>query len=262
MPRTNLYEIAARLVRKSGIDALTMDSLAEASGLSRATVYRQLGSREALLEELARRGVDVGDRTDVRERILTAAGEIFPRHGLAATTVENIAEAAGVGSATVYRHFGDKKGLVQAFLSSQSPRRAVWSLAKKPSGDLRADLTLFARTALEFLKHRSSLIRLALIENQSAQLADFKRSPDRTVHACTALLAHYAARGALKTHDPQAMARAFLGIVLSHGLFDALVGLPVDTDPERDSQIAVALFLDGARAAASDRAPSGKRRKS
>ena len=51
----DLLAAAERLVRKRGLEALTMDSLAEAAGVSRATVYRQVGSREALLHKLAER---------------------------------------------------------------------------------------------------------------------------------------------------------------------------------------------------------------
>jgi AcrR family transcriptional regulator len=248
-PQGKLFDLAERLARKKGISALTMDSLAEAAGVSRATAYRQLGSREALLAELARRGVDVGDQGAVRERILLAATKVFPRMGLENATVEAIAEAAGVGSATVYRHFGDKQGLIKAFLQTMTPRRAVWSLAQKPSGDLRADLESLALTALEFMSKNGGMFRLALLaENRSdGFLAELSRSPDRTVHACANLLRHYAARGELIEADPHALARAFLGILISYGLFDAMIGLPSNFQPARDAPFAVEVFLNGAR---------------
>ncbi len=43
-----------------------------------------------------------------RARILAAALELFSRNGYAATTVEDIAAAAGVTPMTFYRHFGTK----------------------------------------------------------------------------------------------------------------------------------------------------------
>lgn len=262
----SLFDVAERIVRKRGVDALTMDSLAEAAGVSRATAYRQIKSREALLKELEQRGLDVGDRADVRERIMQAAAQLFPRVGLEAATVENIAELAGVGSATVYRHFGDKAALIKAFLSTQTPRRAVWSLAKKPSGDLRSDLEQLGRTALEYMKSNSGMFRLALIMDQrnSGMLAELAKSPDRTVHACAALLGHYIDRGELAPREPYVLARAFLGILISYGLFEALIGTQGDTEPERDARTAVELFLDGARArpAAIEAAPASKRRRS
>jgi len=234
--------------------------------VSRATTYRQIKSREALLKELEQRGVDVGDRADVRERIMQAAAQLFPRVGLEAATVENIAELAGVGSATVYRHFGDKESLIKAFLSTQTPRRAVWSLARKPSGDLRADLELLGRTALEFMKTNSGMFRLALIMDRrnAGMLAELAKSPDRTIHACAALLGHYIDRGELGRFDPAALARTFLGILMSYGMFEALIGSPIECDPERDARIAVDIFLDGARSkpVSISAASMNKRRKS
>jgi len=249
MPRPDLLELAERIVRQGGLDALTMDSLAEQAGVSRATLYRKLRSREALLQALAARGVDIGERTDVRERILTAAAAVFPRLGLDATTVELVAEAAGVGPATVYRHFGDKKGLIKAFLAAQSPRRALWALAREPSGDLRGDLTRLARTALEFMQSHSGMFRLALIESTRGGelLSELLRSPDRSVHACAALIGHYAAAGELAAEEPQALARAFMGILFSFGLFGPLLGMAGGCDPERAASFAVELFLRGAQ---------------
>lgn len=261
----DLIKIAAGLVRKGGPEALTMDSLAEAAGVSRATLYRQIGSREALLAQLAERGLDVGDRSDVRERILTAAATVFPRLGLESATVESIAEAAGVGSATVYRHFGDKKGLIQAFLGAQSPRRAVWALAREPSGELRQDLETLARTALEFMTANGGLFRLALLEQArpSGLLDELMKSPDRTVHACTALMRHYLERGELRAQDsageatdPQALARVFLGQLIAFGLLGPLWGFARACEPTRDARFIVELFLRGARGRAPTTASS------
>ena len=48
---------------------------------------------------------------DTREKILTAALEIFSAKGFHGTTVDEIAERAELGKGTVYRHFHSKKGL-------------------------------------------------------------------------------------------------------------------------------------------------------
>jgi len=48
------------------------------------------------------------------ERIAEAAMERFIRHGVRKTNLEEVAFDAGVTRVTVYRYFGDKKGLVRA----------------------------------------------------------------------------------------------------------------------------------------------------
>lgn len=51
-----------------------------------------------------------------RARVITAAHELFVTRGYSATAVEAIAEAAGTPQATVYRHFGGKRGILTAVL--------------------------------------------------------------------------------------------------------------------------------------------------
>src|SRR3954453_17904620 len=48
-----------------------------------------------------------------RQRILDAAKELFADRGLSAT-LHDIAARAGVGVGTIYRHFPDKKPLIDA----------------------------------------------------------------------------------------------------------------------------------------------------
>ena len=48
-----------------------------------------------------------------RRRIVDAAAELFIRYGYAATTLEQVAERAGVAVQTVYFHFGNKRTLLK-----------------------------------------------------------------------------------------------------------------------------------------------------
>ena len=55
--------------------------------------------------------------TQTRERILLAALALFGEQGIAATSLNQVAERAGVTRVTVYRHFADKEQLArEAFL--------------------------------------------------------------------------------------------------------------------------------------------------
>jgi AcrR family transcriptional regulator len=249
MTAEELLEIARRLVEDEGADALTMDRLAEAAGISRSSAYRLAGSREALVQQLAAAGAPVEGRGDVRERVLAAAREVFSRHGLEAATIDAIAEAAGVGPATIYRQFGDKKGLLQAFARSLAPRRVVWDTAREPSGDLAVDLERLAVAALTTIRSDAPLMRLMMIERLrgTSPLTELADAPDRTIHGIVALLRHYAARGELVDEDPYRLARAFQGLLIGFGLFGVLLDQPGDGDPERDAALVVALFLRGAK---------------
>lgn len=56
--------------------------------------------------------------TDRRELILREAAELFARQGVAATTVREIADGAGILSGSLYHHFASKDDIVDAVLST------------------------------------------------------------------------------------------------------------------------------------------------
>jgi len=55
-------------------------------------------------------------KADTRERLLTAAAQLFADHGIDAVSVDVVAEAAGRTSGAVYDHFGSKQGMLLALL--------------------------------------------------------------------------------------------------------------------------------------------------
>ena len=62
--------------------------------------------------------------TSARERILTAAYELFSRRGIRAVGTDEVIERAGVARATLYRHIATKDDLVLAVLQR---REEVWT---------------------------------------------------------------------------------------------------------------------------------------
>jgi AcrR family transcriptional regulator len=60
--------------------------------------------------------------SDARERLVTAAYELFSQRGVQAVGIDAIIERSGVARQTMYRHFDSKQELVLAFLE----RREQW----------------------------------------------------------------------------------------------------------------------------------------
>jgi AcrR family transcriptional regulator len=242
---------AARLVALHGPDGFTMEDLARESGLSRATLYRQAGSREAVLAALSEQGVEIGKRVDARDRILAACRVVFTRAGFEAATLEDIAREAGVGPATVYRQFGDKEGLISAFAGHIGPRRAMQEVALGPTGDLRADLERAAATVIRYAAEDLDLLKLALLERmRGGPWAEFlKNSSLRTQTALIHLLESYTASGALGPNEPQRMAQAFAGMIFAFFARPLLDGGPMP-DPEESARFITHVFLDGLAAPA------------
>jgi AcrR family transcriptional regulator len=59
-----------------------------------------------------------GEQT--RERIVAAAANLIFESGVAATSIEDVKEAAGVSSSQLYHYFADKQALVHAVIGHQS----------------------------------------------------------------------------------------------------------------------------------------------
>ncbi|GAA4634907.1 TetR/AcrR family transcriptional regulator [Actinoallomurus vinaceus] len=69
--------------------------------------------------------------TDVRERIVNAAEHCFARYGVGKTTIEDIAAAAGLSRATVYRSFGGGRDEVILAVLLRDLRRFLDRLAAR-----------------------------------------------------------------------------------------------------------------------------------
>lgn len=68
-------------------------------------------------------GADAPDNTtSARERLIDAAESCFQRYGVVKTTVEDVATAAKVSRATVYRYFADRDELILGVLLREAGR--------------------------------------------------------------------------------------------------------------------------------------------
>ena len=128
------------------------------------------------------------DRAARRETILRGAAGAFAEKGYAATSMEDVASAAGITKLIVYRHFASKEELYDAVLERVSERgREVFiaglQAGKPGSGAVRALLTV----AREDPAGYALLWNHAVREPQFAEHAGSIRS--RGVDAAEALLA-------------------------------------------------------------------------
>jgi AcrR family transcriptional regulator len=58
---------------------------------------------------------------NTRERIINSARDLISTAGFHRSSLEDVARRSGVTRATVYQHFGSKRGLLEAVLSSAAP---------------------------------------------------------------------------------------------------------------------------------------------
>src|SRR5246127_3761763 len=91
---------------------------------------------------MSRKASSSQGRTDVRDRILATASDLFYQHGIRAVGVDFVVEKAGVAKTSLYRHFGTKDDLVVAFL--QRMDQEFWqtweTVTAQHADDARAEL--------------------------------------------------------------------------------------------------------------------------
>jgi len=80
--------------------------------------------------------------TEKQESILQAALKLFAENGYNATATSKVAQEAGVSEGLIFRHFGNKEGLLKAIMEigrekSVQIYEEVWTL-KEPKEKLRA----------------------------------------------------------------------------------------------------------------------------
>jgi AcrR family transcriptional regulator len=64
-------------------------------------------------------------RGSPRERLLSAADELFYQEGVNTVGIDRVIERAGVAKASLYDCFGSKEGLIRSYLEARAQRRRV-----------------------------------------------------------------------------------------------------------------------------------------
>lgn len=85
------------------------------------------------------------------DAILRATLDLIAEHGVSGLTVDTVAAKAGVGKATIYRHWGSRAGLIRAAIAAMK-RPSV----EPDTGSLRDDLTILLRHLVEYLDQPDS----------------------------------------------------------------------------------------------------------
>jgi len=163
--RDRILTAAFTLVQSGGPDCMRLDAVASGAGISKATLYRHFRSRAILLDALAgERGMATGlEAPDRRAVIIDATVRLVGLQGLRATTMDQIAFAAGISPAALYWHFENKEALCQAVILRVSPIATIEEFfATKCSGDIRTDLLALVRLVVGDLGSRlTTCVRLA-----------------------------------------------------------------------------------------------------
>lgn len=93
-------------------------------------------------------------RADVRAEFVAIAADLFAEHGFAATSLDDIAAAAGYSKAAVLYHFGSKDDLLVAVIESHLDQisELITGLEAEPDSPTRVDHAIEALATFALLR--------------------------------------------------------------------------------------------------------------
>ncbi|MCB1405987.1 MAG: TetR family transcriptional regulator [Rhodobacteraceae bacterium] len=212
-----LLSVARALHREKGA-RLSMTELAQRAGVSRGTLYQKLGNKAAILTRLASHGGQADLGADTESRIMQGLLRAAARHGFRAATLDDIAREADVGVATIYRRFGDKDGLIRAFIAAHAPNATLHGLpvgAGAPAAQLKA----LTRFLLRYMAGNGALVRLlhSGSDDDRAYLQALRDAERSTFAQITAFFQRLQAEGTVRDSVPAAdLATNLFGMLYAH----------------------------------------------
>jgi AcrR family transcriptional regulator len=175
----------------------------------------------------------IGGRMAGEERrlqILRVAVRLFSQHGFRGTTTKEIAQAAGVSEAMVFRHFATKEELYTAILDHKACASEIAdpcelvaeSVARK---DDRAVFETLAFSALEHHEHDREFLRLLLhsaLEGHELAQMFWDRNILQIYEFLGAYISERQRDGVFRPIEPKIVVRAFIGMIIHHSLNNTL----------------------------------------
>jgi AcrR family transcriptional regulator len=169
-----------------------------------------------------------------RDQILNTAVELFSQKGFKGTTTKEIAKAAGVSEAMVFRHFTSKEELYGAILDAKACIDGTHMFPWEGNKDLqkafaeRDDIAFFYLIALDAMKkHQTDVAFMRLLFYSALEEHDLAENFfQEFVAEVYAFIGGYIESrqkdGAFRQLDPRIAVRSFLGMMIHHSLNNIL----------------------------------------
>ncbi|BAZ48961.1 TetR family transcriptional regulator protein [Nostoc sp. NIES-4103] len=182
--------------------------------------------------------IDRSNSADKVEKILLGAMQQFLVHGYAATSMDKVAEAAGVSKATVYSHFQDKEGLFRALIEKLARKRFHSILGTQPLvGEPYIVLRRLAKTALDQMVNDQEYQAFErLLIGESVRFPELTQVFIKSIAkpAIETISKYLASRTELKIPDPEATARILIGslvhFVMTQEIMHGKDIMPMESD--------------------------------
>lgn len=170
--------------------------------------------------------------SDRKEQLIEIAMKLFSEQGFDGTSTREIADAAGINEALIFRHFRTKEDLFWAVLSDRVERRGrnlrIQELLQS-KGDFRNVLVAIAETLLDRTEEDAAVTRLlfySALRNRELSERFFQTYGQEKFEMLADRMRIGIRAGRLRVVNPLVAARSFLGIIVYHYLVEEVFGAP------------------------------------
>jgi len=190
-----------------------------------------------------------------RNQLLDTALEIFSRKGFGGATTKEIAAAAGINEAVIFRHFPTKQALYEAVLEYKRQISGFddWMAELREKMVLDDDAAVFRAIGSKIIRlYRNDptcqrLWLYAALEGHEEGLEYHRRMTRSIVELMQAYIERRQKQGALREYPPQAILGLVAGAAQHYGMMTGMFGYPVEVDDELVSETFTRIILSGLR---------------
>ncbi|MCC2640842.1 MAG: putative Transcriptional regulator acrR [Nitrospira sp.] len=191
--------------------------------------------------------------------LISVAASLFAAKGFKGTTTREIARAAGVSEALLFKYFPTKRALYAAILADKAPLSELLGNVEKAAraGDDHRVFTLIAGYRIRRGTDPTMLRLLLFSALEGHELADmfFGKQHRWFYDYLAGYIRTRIQEGAFRDIDPLLAARAFIGMVVHHRLLHEIFEVPLHCSHKAIVATYVELFLNGLK-----RPPTGSKR--
>lgn len=188
-------------------------------------------------------------------RIIHAALEAFSTFGYRGTTIDVIAERAGMSKPNLLYYFARKEDLYRAVLTQTLEMWLTPLAALNPAGDPIVEIHRYIQAKLAMSRERPEASRVFANEilHGATTIADFLSGPLRAlVDEKATVIRRWIANGHLAPVEPRHLIMMIWAVTQHYADFDvqvrAVLGKHRSTDPIRDAEATIfTTFLEGLR---------------
>ncbi len=176
------------------------------------------------------------------ENVFTAVIDILVAQGYKNATTKEIAAAAGIHEATLFRKYGNKAGLIEQAIEARLSDTPLNRL--NYTGDLRADLRAIVQAYIETNQTYGSVIPALLFEiPRHPELKDALSRPLANIQGIANIIQQYQVQGLLRSKSPLMTVGVLIGPIMVQQMLQRAVGNLPDLIMDLDEYVDA--FLHG-----------------